>query len=210
MPMPMLQRAIAPPTAPSPPGPASDTAAEPAENNLLRQILLGVSKMSKTLKTNDQAIRDITGRLSSIEDRLSLMEQRILRIDTRVVEIIDQERDINGNVKKALFEIGETGVEIKELRGLAHSANNSTVNVEKTMATCLKDVDSIGSDVENVMKLVECLVEKQNAAPETDIGPVEEIQPTQASTEDQPAEAEQDAIVEETKDEETKEEAPAE
>lgn len=209
MPIPMLQRTIAPPTAPSPPETASDTAAEPAENNLLRQILLGVSKMSKTLKTNDQALRDITGRLSSIEDRLSLMEQRILRIDTRVVEIMDQEKDVNENVKKALYEIGEAGVAIKELRGLADTTAISTTNAEKNIESCLGDVISMSGDVENIKKLVDCLVEKSSAATKTDTGPgAEESQPPQASTDDQPAEADLEAIVD--PEAEAKEEAIAE
>lgn len=49
---------------------------ESQENKLLKQILLGLSKISKTVKSNDQALRDITNRQSSLEDRISLMEQR--------------------------------------------------------------------------------------------------------------------------------------
>jgi len=64
---------------PPPPQRERNDDADSEDNKLLRQILLGVSKMAKAIKANDQALRDITSRQGSIEDRLSLMEQRSKR-----------------------------------------------------------------------------------------------------------------------------------
>jgi hypothetical protein len=50
--------------------------AESGDSKLLKQIWLGLTKIASATKRNEQALRDITGRQSTIEDRLSLMDQR--------------------------------------------------------------------------------------------------------------------------------------
>ncbi|KAI9802425.1 MAG: hypothetical protein M1825_002809 [Sarcosagium campestre] len=89
---------------------------EAADNELLKKILLAVSKISHQVRHNEKALRDITSRQSAIEDRLSLMEQRVLRADTRVLEMFEQDKDIHDNLKKSLYEVGCVADEVRGLR----------------------------------------------------------------------------------------------
>jgi len=109
------------------------------DSRMLRQLLQVVSKMGSLLSQTDQTLNDVTVRQSSIEDRLSLMEQRstrhrmpcsrsvlnllcllVLRIDSRALEVLDQDRNTNDNVRKAVVDIGHIADDVRDIRNLAN------------------------------------------------------------------------------------------
>ncbi|KAI9890830.1 MAG: hypothetical protein M1814_003614 [Vezdaea aestivalis] len=70
-----------------------------SSDKLLKQIWLGIGKINTLAKRNEQALRDITGRQSTIEDRLSLMDQRVMRISAQVDEVIEKSKTLDDGLR---------------------------------------------------------------------------------------------------------------
>ncbi|KAI9784753.1 MAG: hypothetical protein M1839_001483 [Geoglossum umbratile] len=136
------------------------------DSRMLRQLLQAVSKMGSLLSQTDQTLNDVTVRQSSIEDRLSLMEQRILRIDSRALEVLDQDRNTNDNVRKAVVDIGHIADDVRDIRNLANDndtqetfENRMAELVDGSISKCTRQIDSLGEDIKEIknLKLVEPL-----------------------------------------------------
>jgi len=142
---------------------------EAPDNKLLKQILLGISKMSKLVKENEQSLRDLTGRQGSVEDRLSLMEQRILRIDTRVVEILESERNIDGNIKKVLLETGDIADDVKDLRAAVEATAS-----QAALEDCRAQLDGLSVGIIETKEMISGL-SPPDAPPAPEPAPAEVI-----------------------------------
>ncbi|KAI9806843.1 MAG: hypothetical protein M1833_002500 [Piccolia ochrophora] len=165
----------------------AEGATDSAENELLKKILLSVSRISHQVKHNEKALRDITGRQSAIEDRLSLMEQRVLRTDTRVLEMLEQNKQIHDNVKKSLFEVGCVADEFQALKG-AIPDDGTIQSLEKAIEDESRSTrDALGGQMralDEEVKDIKTLIQ-QNAREEEQI--VVETAPAPEQVNEEPA-----------------------
>ncbi|KAH0544194.1 hypothetical protein FGG08_001639 [Glutinoglossum americanum] len=142
--------------------PSPEASSNAPDSRMLRQLLQAVSKMGNLLTQTDQTLNDVTVRQSSIEDRLSLMEQRILRIDSRALEVLDQDRNTNDNVRKAVVDIGNIADDVRDIRNLANDNDTRQESFENRMAElvdssiskCTRQIDSLGEDIKEIKNLV--------------------------------------------------------
>jgi len=98
-----------------------------------------------------------------------------MRIDSRSLEALDQDRNTNDNVRKAVMDIAHVGDDVRhvvddvrhvaddvrDIRNLAND-NDTQENFEKRMADlvdgsiskCMQQIDTLGEDINEIKKLV--------------------------------------------------------